>query len=75
MVDILYVFESVTIITLSTLSFAFLGVLVRTCFLSKCCKCNICFGIVDIERNTHDENEEMKMGIDQRTLVNDEMKV
>ena len=39
MVDILYVFDSVTLITLSTLCFAFLGVLVRTCFLSKCSKC------------------------------------
>ena len=72
MVDILYVFDSVTLITLSTLCFAFLGVLVRTCFLSKCSKCNVCFGMIDVERNTGDENEEMKIGVDQRSLANEE---
>ena len=73
--DILTTFDSVTIITLATIFFGFMGVVVRTCFLSKCQKCNICFGIVDIERNTHDENEEMKIGIDQRTLANEEKSI
>ena len=72
MVDILYVFDSVTIITLSTMTFAFLAILVRTCFLSKCIRCSVCFGMIDVERNTHDENEEMKIGIDQRSLANEE---
>ena len=72
MVDILYVFDSVTLITLSTLCFGFLSVVVRTCFLSKCQKTNCCFGMIDIVRNTHDENEEMKIGIDQRSLANEE---
>ena len=75
MVEVLTTFDSVTIITLTTIFFGFMGVVVRTCFLSKCQKCNICCGLIDIERNTHDENEEMKIGIDQRSLVNDDTKV
>ena len=71
MIDILSVFDSVTIITLSTLIFAFCGVIVRTCFLSKCRNCNIC-GLINIDRDVLAENEEMRIGIDQRTLARDE---
>ena len=72
MVEVLTTFDSVTIITLTTIFCGFMGVVVRTCFLSKCHKCNICCGLIDIERNTHDENEEMKIGIDQKHLANEE---
>ena len=68
MIDILTVFDSVTIITLSTLIFAFCGVLVRTCFLSKCRNCNIC-GLINIDRDVDAENEEMRIGVDQRSLA------
>lgn len=71
MIDILSVFDSVTIITLSTLIFAFCGVIVRTCFLSKCRNCNIC-GLINIDRDVDAENEEMRIGVDQRTLERDE---
>ena len=67
MIDILTVFDSVTIITLSTLTFAFLGVVVRTCFLSKCRNCNIC-GLINIDRDPEAENEEMRIGINQHSL-------
>ena len=71
MIDILNVFDSVTIITLSTLIFAFCGVIVRTCFLSKCRNCNIC-GLINIDRDVQAEIEEMRIGVDQRTLARDE---
>ena len=71
MIDILSVFDSVTIITLSTLIFAFCGVIVRTCFLSKCRNCNIC-GLINIDRDVDAENEEMRIGVDQRTLERNE---
>ena len=70
MIDILTVFDSVTIITLSTLTFAFLGVVVRTCFLSKCRNCNIC-GLINIDRDPDAENEEMRIGVNQHTLEKD----
>ena len=71
MIDILTVFDSVTIISLTTLIFAFCGVIVRTCFLSKCRNCNIC-GLINIDRDVDAENEEMRIGVDQRTLARDE---
>ena len=71
MIDILTVFDSVTIISLTTLIFAFCGVIVRTCFLSKCRNCNIC-GLINIDRDVDAENEEMRIGVDQRTLERDE---
>ena len=58
--EISQAFDSVTIITLSTISFAFFGLIVRTCFLSKCTKCSICFGAIKINRDAFAENEEMK---------------
>ena len=71
MVDILSVFDSVTIITLITLTFGFCSLVVRTCFLSKCRNCNIC-GLINITRDPDAENEEMRIGVDQRTLERNE---
>ena len=71
MIDILTVFDSVTIISLTTLLFAFFGVILRTFFLSKCRNCNIC-GLINIDRDVEAENEEMRIGVDQRTLARDE---
>ena len=70
MIDILTVFDSVTIITITTLTFAFCGVVVRTCFLSKCRKFNLC-GFVNIERDPEAENEEMRIGVNQNILEKD----
>ena len=61
MSEISKIFDSVTIITLSTILFAFLGVVVRTCFLSKCKKCSVCYGLIDVDRDVLVENEEMKI--------------
>ena len=67
--ELFQVFDSVTIITLSTISFTFLGLIVRTCFLSKCTKCSICFGAIEINRDAILENEEMKE-IEMQTVFN-----
>ena len=67
--ELFQVFDSVTIITLSTISFTFLGLIVRTCFLSKCTKCSICFGAIEIDRNVIAENDEMKE-IEMQTVFN-----
>ena len=72
MVDILSVFDSVTIITLITLTFGFCSLVVRTCFLSKCRNCNLCGGLINITRDPDAENEEMRIGVDQRTLARNE---
>ena len=61
MAEITKIFDSVTIITLSTIIFTFFGVIVRTCFLSKCKKCSICYGLIDIDRDVLAENEEIKI--------------
>ena len=74
MIDILSVFDNVTIITLTTLTFGFCGVVVRTCFLSKCRNCNIC-GLINIDRDPYLENEQMRIGVDERTLARNEENV
>ena len=61
MAEITKIFDSVTIITLSTIIFTFFGVIVRTCFLSKCRKCSLCYGLIDIDRDVLAENEEIKI--------------
>ena len=61
MTEIAKIFDSVTIITLSTIIFTFFGVVVRTCFLSKCKKCSICYGLINVDRDVLAENEEIKI--------------
>ena len=73
MSEISKIFDSVTIITLSTIVFAFLGVVARTCFLSKCKKCSICYGLINVDRDVLAENEEIKingMGINNNNINN-----
>ena len=72
MIDILSVFDSVTIISLTTLLLGFCIGAVRFCFLSKCRNCNICGGLIHITRDPDAENEEMRIGVDQRTLERNE---
>ena len=61
MTEIAKIFDSVTIITLSTILFAFLGVVTKICFMSKCRKCSICYGLIDVDRDVLAENEEIKI--------------
>ena len=53
--------DDVTIIAVGTIIFTFLGVMVRTCFLSKCISCNVCYGLINVQRDGVCENEEMKI--------------
>ena len=53
--------DDVTIIAVSTIIFTFLGIMVRTCFLSKCISCNVCYGLINVQRDTTCENEELKI--------------
>ena len=72
MPDILNVFDSITIISIITLTCGFFSLALKTCFRSKCSKFTLFWGLCDVERNTHDEIEEMRIGVDQRTLARDE---
>ena len=48
-------------LSLATMSFAFLGLGIRYCFQSKCRNCNICYGLIQIERDISGEIEEDKV--------------
>ena len=43
---------------------SFAGILLIYCLKSKCKKCSICFGLIQIERDVNAENEEEKMEIE-----------
>lgn len=54
----LEIINSSGLISILTLSIAFLSLSIRFCFLSKCTHCNLCYGLIDITRNGQLENEE-----------------
>ena len=43
-------FNSVFVITVGTMIFGFLGIVLRYAFLSKCDNVSICFGLIKIHR-------------------------
>ena len=63
------VYDGVFFISLATLFFGCLTLTIKTCYKSKCKTCNICGGLLHIERDI--ENEEK---IDEITLDHGEQK-
>ena len=56
--------DSVFWITLSTGILAFLGLLVRQCFQSRCTEVSCCWNCINIKRDTEAEKEEVEYKID-----------
>jgi len=53
--------EDATLLTIITMSFGFLAVVVKMCYSSKCEDCNIGYGMIMIHRNISGEIEEDKV--------------
>ena len=43
-------FNDVFFITIATLTFSFLGIVLKSCLKSKCDNTNICYGLIKIHR-------------------------
>jgi len=52
------IFNDIFWISLATLTFAFLGTVLKACLKSKCSDTNICFGLVTIHRKVELEDIE-----------------
>jgi hypothetical protein len=50
-------FNGYFFLTLSALVFGFLGVIVKTCYQSKCKQCKFCYGLINIERDVEGEEK------------------
>jgi hypothetical protein len=67
-------FNDVFFISIATITFSFLGVVLKSCLKSKCDNTNICWGLVkihrrveledDVEMNTSIKKQESKVGAD-----------
>lgn len=44
-------------LSLTALIFGFFGVALKFCYQSKCSNCNVCWGLVSIQRDTESEEE------------------
>ena len=44
-------------LSLTALIFAFLGVAIKACYTSKCTKCIVCYGLIEINRDTQLEEQ------------------
>ena len=44
-------------LSLTALIFAFFGVAIKACYTSKCKKCSVCFGLVEINRDIDAEEK------------------
>ena len=51
-------------LSISAMILTFVGTLTAYCLKSKCKNCNICFGLVHIERDINAEVEEEKLQIE-----------
>jgi hypothetical protein len=58
------VFDSVFWITITGLVVSFLLGIINTCLKSKCRRCALCFGLIQITRDTEAEIQEEKNEID-----------
>jgi hypothetical protein len=58
------VFDAVFWLSIASFFFGSIAVTLSFCFKSKCKKCNICFGFIDVERDVIAENEETKMELE-----------
>ena len=54
------IFNDIFFISLATLTFAFLGTVLKACLKSKCSDTNICFGLINIHRKVELEDIEEK---------------
>jgi len=54
-----------------TTTIGFILALTRACYKSKCKNCSICFGLINIERDTEGEiKEDMELGIKEEEKSN-----
>jgi len=51
-------------LSISAMLLSFVGILTVFCLKSKCKKCNICFGLISVERDIDGELEDEKMMIE-----------
>jgi len=57
------VYDGVFFLGIATLLFGCLGLIVKTCYKSKCKDCSICFGLIKITRDTEGEvKEDIELG-------------
>jgi len=64
MVDWITVFDATFWLSLSVGLFGFMGIAVRYCIKSKCTDCNLCFGLIQVKRDTQAELEESEFEIE-----------
>ena len=50
-------FNSGFFLSLTALIFAFLGVAIKACYTTKCNKCTLCYGMIDINRDIEAEEQ------------------
>jgi hypothetical protein len=53
-------FNDVFFITIATLTFSFLGIVLKSCLKSKCDNTNICYGLIKIHRRVELEQVDDK---------------
>jgi hypothetical protein len=62
--DWIKVFDATFWLSLSVGIFGFMGILLRYCIKSKCTDCNLCFGLIQVRRDTQAELEESEFEIE-----------
>jgi hypothetical protein len=50
-------FNSGFFLSLGAVIFGFLGVVIKTCYQSKCRQCRICYGMINVERDVEGEEK------------------
>jgi hypothetical protein len=55
--SIFYIFNSGFFLSLAALIFGFCGVCIKVCYQSKCKECNLCFGLIKIDRDIEAEED------------------
>ena len=64
MADWFDTFDSVFWLSLSVGIFGFCGLCIRSCLKSKCSDTNVCWGLLEIKRDTQAELEENEFAIE-----------
>jgi len=53
--------EDATLLTIITMSFGFLAIVIKMCYSSKCEDCSVAYGFIKVHRNISGELEEDKI--------------
>ena len=72
--DWIQTYNDVFFITIGTLTFSFLGVVIKSCLASKCDRVNFCWGFINIHREVALEVQAQQSSQNSSSNLNEERK-